>query len=416
MQNLQLAIVAVTVATSVLGGCSSSRTLSTEPSLPAPPTPSRPAINRYELARVAALDARRRDLCPVQLQRVTLETVIPYLRSAAASDPMASPFLDTVLADSLVIVEGEGSNAALAQYQQSVDKLGDWWPTGWLGVARCKHARGDFAGARAAMERARLGILKLEERLVLGPDLPPQRNFFEIIGLLPPSPPPQTANARTLEVYHMLVREHEMWEIPVESSKFMSAGECVQRLKSRLYLLESRIAADTSRRSTLAAEHLDTILIHDPNFIEARVLKVRTMLAAGEFVRAWELIAPYVDATSADPDTALTRSDARFLHLAARVAAAAAAQDPRRRLDGNDPTELAEQLFASAYAVNRSHFEALAERAENSIRHLERNPTQARRFLPFIRGVLAEAQAAECRDASRLADLEARVDKLESRS
>lgn len=392
-------------------GCATGRTLSKERHLPPPAGSSAGAKHRYGLARQSVLAARRLDLPPAELAEFTHERVIPYLESAAANDPLASPFLETLIAESLLLAEGEESEAALARFVRSVERLGDWWPIGWLGIARCRSAAGDAAGAQQAMERARLGILKLEERLVIGPDLPPERNFLEVVGLLPPSPPEKTANDRILEAYYLMVREYEFWQLPSASVPLLGAAECVQRLKSRLHLLQAELHAASLALPALRIQDLDLILAADPNFVEARVLKVHSLLESGETLKAWQLVAPLVDVTNVDPDAAVTRADARILLLAARVAGRHAHRSPRGALDGLSAFEVAEGLFASAHRLNPRNARALVDRADNLVSCVESDPAMASRLLPIARAVLEEAASivGASSDAERLRSIEGRI-------
>jgi hypothetical protein len=379
--------------------------------VPPPQTPSMGAVTLYEQARVAAVKAQSEDLCPSDVGARYVEYVNPYLRDAKTNDSLPSPFLETARGDALSVTEGPKSDSALEAYESSLAFVKDWWPPGWLGVARNKAARGDMAGAEEALRLAEAAVLRIEERVVVGADLPRQRSFFEVIGLLPPPKERRTGNAESLELYFAMFQELERWDLPLPSVATMSNAQLVRRLKSRIYMLRSELRAEGVGGVGPSVEVLDIVLASDPNFVEARFLKAQSLLARGDAQSAWAIIAPFVAKAPEGSDFAVTNHDARFLRLAATIARRFAAEHPGEQLHGNDPVEVAEQLYTQVVNLNPKHGRACLEAAENLLAFVEGDRASRGRYIKYVREYLDRAKATgdACVDSEVVVSLENRL-------
>ncbi len=396
-----------------LCGCQTTRP-GEERVIPQPTIPSSPAASHYANARKATQQTLMLDLCPTERANRIRTYALPYLRDAVANDPLVPPVISTKLGDLTLLCEGPASDEALQAYALSIANYGNWWPPGWLGVARCKAARGDLAGAEEALRQAEASVINLERRVAQGADLPQQRNFLEVVGILPTKLPPPTGNDQTLEIYWSMLHEVGAWERTDVAPAAASGRQIVARWKAESILVRSEIRGEGPGHQGPSAEALDLALAIDPTFTDARLRKAALCYSSGDLRTAWALVSPFATASSGGDAFAATCRDVRVLRLAANTTRRLAAESGDQDLHGQQPAELAESLFAQIAILNPQHGRAAAERAENLIALVERKPALQAEFVPFARTYLTQAAEAResCCDPAQVADLERRLARL----
>lgn len=373
-----------------LAGCASGPDI-----IPAAPPVSDVAVTHYKAARTAHAEIEALDLAP-ELERGRLRTsVLPYLEDAKRSDIRTATFVDTLLGETWLELEGPSSEKALGAFQSSVAGVENWWPMGWFGVATCLAGSGDVAGAELALQQAEKAIVNLEERITVGADLPPARNFFQVIGLLPQPKPVQTNNAETLEFYFSMVQEMECWRLALPTVDSLTQRQAISRMKARVYLLRSALTPEGQQSHGPTPLGIEMALAQDPNFVEGRLLKAKSNLAAGNLEGAWANISPYVQVSPPGTDAGFTSHHAVFLRLGANVAREYARTRPGQDIPGHGkPAEIAEELFRQVLAINPAHGRALLERADNLLTCIERDPAGHPLLRDLVDASLKGAQAS----------------------
>lgn len=382
------------VLAAALAGCASPPDL-----VPAPPPVSDVGITHFKSASEAHAQIQAMDLASGAESQQLRRRVLPYLEDAKRCDIRTATFIDTLLGETWMRIDGASSDEALNSFRSSISGIEEWWPYGSLGIAACLAARGDAGGAEAAIQQAEKAIVKLEERITVGADLPLARNFFQVIGLLPQPKPVQTNNAQTLEFYFAMAQEMERWHLALPSVGALTQRQLVQRLKARVYLLRSALTPEGEQAHGPTTLGIEMALSQDPNFIEARFLKARAYLAAVALDSAWANLSPYVQQAAPGTDAEFTSRQAAFLRLAANVAREYARRRPnlppeKQTLHGHDPFMLAEALYADVAKINPNHGRALTERADNLLTLVERDPGGQSAYLEFVDLVLEQAKAS----------------------